>query len=120
MPRFKLDENLAGYVAERLHSVGLDVDTVAEENLSGADDPAVWRVSQEEGRCLMTLDLDSTDIRRYDPIGTPGIVVLRPEIECRSVILRLVDNVLAMLRQIEPNGRVWIVDSHKVRVRGEA
>ena len=75
--KIKLDENMPQALAALLRSAGHDVATVAEEGLSGADDPPVLEKAALEGRLLMTFDKDFADIRHY-PIGThAGIVVFR-------------------------------------------
>jgi predicted nuclease of predicted toxin-antitoxin system len=57
--RIKLDENIPAGVAEFLGQSGHDVETVPEEGLSGRSDNDVWAKAQEEGRFLITQDLDS-------------------------------------------------------------
>ena len=76
--KFKRDENLPELVRATLDGLGQDAHTVAEERLSGADDNAVFQASVGEGRVLITLDLDSSDIRTYPPESHAGIRVLRP------------------------------------------
>ncbi len=48
--KLKLDENLGRSVAARLHGVGHDVDTVAEEGLLGAEDAAVLAAATADQR----------------------------------------------------------------------
>jgi len=75
--KIKLDENMPDDLAEFLRSSGHDVTTVAEEGLSGADDPEVIQETAKERRLLMTFDVGFADIRKF-PIGSHGgIVVFR-------------------------------------------
>jgi predicted nuclease of predicted toxin-antitoxin system len=55
--RFKLDENLGRAAQGVFVDAGLDVETVLGEQLSGADDGAVFAACCRERRCLLTLDL---------------------------------------------------------------
>ena len=55
---FKIDENLPAECAVLLRGAGFGADTVAEENLEGADDTVIARSIRAEGRVLITLDLD--------------------------------------------------------------
>ena len=73
--RFKLDENMPRDAATRLIDEGYDVETVIGEGLGGEDDPPVLRAATDEGRILLTFDLDFADIRRYPPGTHAGIVV---------------------------------------------
>jgi len=76
--RFKLDENLPYRAADTFVEAGHDADTVYDEDLAGQPDEVVLAAAVSEGRVLVTLDLDFSDLRAY-PIGTHcGIVVLRP------------------------------------------
>jgi hypothetical protein len=47
--RFKLDENLPASSAAKLTYAGHDVDTVTEEQLTGAPDPDVVATATEAG-----------------------------------------------------------------------
>ena len=62
---FKIDENLPVEFVDVLSTAGHSSETVAQENLSGADDTAIAAICQKEDRLLLTLDLDFSDIRSY-------------------------------------------------------
>ena len=61
--RFKIDENLPLECAQLLTAAEHDVVRVIGQNLQGADDPSVLKACVEEGRVLVTLDVDFADIR---------------------------------------------------------
>jgi predicted nuclease of predicted toxin-antitoxin system len=75
--RLKLDENIPRSAASRLAALGLDVDTVLDENLGGHPDVDVWAASQAEARVLVTQDLDFSDIRQFAAGTHHGIVLVR-------------------------------------------
>jgi predicted nuclease of predicted toxin-antitoxin system len=58
--------------------------TVTEQRLSGAQDERIYKVCQEEGRVLITLDHDFGQTIRFSPETTAGIVV----IECKGRVSR--------------------------------
>jgi predicted nuclease of predicted toxin-antitoxin system len=43
------------------------IDTVQGEGLSGQLDDKVWQAAQDTGRFFITLDLDFSDLRKYQP-----------------------------------------------------
>jgi predicted nuclease of predicted toxin-antitoxin system len=63
MLRFKADENLPAEVTVILAQAGHDAMSVLAQGLGGQPDPNVATVCQQEGRVLLTLDLDFADIR---------------------------------------------------------
>ena len=75
--KLELDESLGRRWAVQLRSAGHDVDTVHDEDLTGAADPAVLEAASDEGRALVTLDLDFANPMRFPPAATAGIAVLR-------------------------------------------
>ncbi|MDF5714819.1 MAG: DUF5615 family PIN-like protein [Rhizonema sp. NSF051] len=75
--KFKIDENLPVELANLLQEAGYDAMTVNQQNLSGEKDPKLMDLCQQEGRVLVTLDLDFADIRSYPPKQFLGIMVLR-------------------------------------------
>jgi len=115
--RIKLDENIADSAAVRLTALGHDVHTVLQEGLSGHTDREVWEATQEEGRFLITQDLDFSDERRFAAGSHAGILLVRlPDVEQ----WRISDYLSAWFSTPEVGtwDRCFIVATpHKVRVR---
>ena len=115
--KFKVDENLHDEVAELLAQAGHDAHTVHTENLRGIDDLSLSMRCQQEGRAIITLDLDFADIRSFPPASHLGIVVLRVGDQSRGHILRIIADLLKVFQQQELTGRLWIVSETGVRIR---
>lgn len=115
--RFKLDENLPRDAETLLCDEGHDVHTVLAEQLGGSPDPRVFDAAQREQRILVTLDLDFADIRAYPPGTHPGIWVLRPNLNSIRSTLVLLQSALLLLDNEPIQGRLWIIEPDRVRVR---
>jgi len=90
--RIKLDENLPVRLAAILTNLGHDVHTIAEENLSGRSDREVWKAAQQDGRFLITQDLDFSDLRQFAPGTHCGILLVRLHSPDRqSLIMRVAE-----------------------------
>lgn len=114
--RIKLDENLPASLAAILTTLGHDVETVVEEQLSGCNDQNLWEAAQKESRFLITQDMDFSDVRRFRPGDHCGILPIR----LRSPDLRsLIHQVEQLFR--EEDASTWggcfvVVSDRKVRV----
>jgi predicted nuclease of predicted toxin-antitoxin system len=75
--KLKLDENLGSLAADFFRNSGHDVETVRDEGLAGSKDQYLLSICQSEKRCLITLDLDFSDPRIFNPVDYWGIAVLR-------------------------------------------
>lgn len=113
----KVDENLPREVAETLRSRGHDAQTVREEALSGSDDDRLLSVCRAESRTLLTLDTDFADIRRYEPKNTPGLIVFRLKRQDKPFLVEMTDRLCGVFKHENPNGKLWIVDEKKIRIR---
>jgi predicted nuclease of predicted toxin-antitoxin system len=117
--RFKVDENLPIDVADLLGSVGHDALTVFDQRLTGEDDSRILDICQEEGRTLITLDLDFSDVRSYPPQMYVGLVVLRLHRQDKPYVLETIRRIIPLFEQEQIEGRLWIVEENRIRVRGE-
>lgn len=115
--KFKLDENFGLRTKQVFVASGHDVETVYDERLSGASDQEIMTVCIHEGRCLVTLDLDFSDVLRFPPERTAGIVVVRL---LRNPTTQLLESLIQhLLKQISINsieGKLWILEPGRLRI----
>ena len=115
--RVKLDENLSRSHVELLRKLGHEVDRVFDQGLSGASDSVVWSRVVEEGRFFVTLDLDFSDVRRYEPGTHPGILLLRARTNSGLAVEDILRRVLAEQALDELRGCLVIADHRLTRIR---
>lgn len=115
--KFKIDENLPSEVARLLTSAGHDAETVFDEGLVGAADQNIIEVCNTEGRAIVTLDLDFSNVRAYPPKDHVGLIVLRLRQQDKPHVLNVVGQILDMLESEQLIGRLWIVEEGRVRIR---
>ena len=115
--RFKFDENLPRDAEALLRDADHDVHTVLDEQLGGNPDPRVFDASQAEDRILVTFDLDFSDIRVYPPASHKGVWVLRPHTQSIDNALALLKAALLVLETEPTQGRRWIIEPDRVRIR---
>jgi len=114
--RFKLDENLGRRGASVLRDLGHEVATVPEEGLASATDKKLIALCREEGRCLVTLDLDFANPLQFPPAEYPGIAVLRIGSPATAEqIEHLAGNLGRAVESTDMRGRLWIVEPNRIR-----
>jgi predicted nuclease of predicted toxin-antitoxin system len=92
--------------------------TSLAQGLKGAQDRILLARCIDEGRAIVTLDLDFADIRAYPPEGLPGVMVLRLGHQDRKAVLGVLQRSLPLLSQEGLAGRLWIIEEERVRIRG--
>ncbi len=117
--RFKIDQNLPIEAAEMLAAAGHDAMTVYQQGLGDAADQRIVDVCKDEGRILVTADLDLSDIRAYPPGEAPGYMVLRLPRQGKQAVLDLLAKAIPQLATHPIGGRLWIVEPNRVRIRDE-
>ena len=116
MALFKLDENVPSVAAELLQAAGHDTHTAQAEGLAGAADDRIAQRAVSEGRVLLSLDQDFSDIRRHAPERTPGIIVLRPRVPSPGAVAALVQQLLPLFGSEPLADHLWVVDHGRVRI----
>jgi len=114
---FKVDENLPIEVAQLLSQAGHSVSTALQEDLGGATDARLSGAALQERRILVTLDTGFADIRAYPPAEFPGLIVLRLRRQDKPHLLDVFARVLTRLKDEPIQGKLWIVEESRVRVR---
>ena len=115
--RFKLDENLPVELAVLVRGAGHDAATVLEQDLGGARDADTASVCVQENRAIVTLDLDFSDIRTYEPAAHAGLIVFRLQSQARDHVLTIAERLIAVLSEATSEGQLWIVDESRIRIR---
>lgn len=115
--RIKVDEDLPAIVANKLHALGYEADTVIDQGMGGWKDPQLWLAVQSEGRFLVTADKGFGDIRIYPPGQHMGVLLLRPDENGIRPLLELVDLVLARYRLEALVGLLAVVTPRGIRIR---
>lgn len=118
MLKFKVDENLPAEAADLLASAGHDAVTVWDQRMVGQSDSNVARVCRQEGRVVVTLDLDFADIRTFPPADHAGIIVFRLTLLDKYHVLSVLQRLLPILEHEPLTGKLWIVADTSVRIRG--
>lgn len=117
--KFKIDENLPGEIAQMLRAARHEASTVADQGLVGAADQRLVEVCVREGRVLVTLDLDFSDIGTYPPRQYPGFIVLRVYRQDRAHVVEAFRQVLPLLSREAHERQPWIVEEGRIRIRRE-
>ncbi len=119
--KFKLDENFGTRTKHIFVKAEHDVQTVRQELLQGASDQCIYKTCCKERRCLVTLDLDFSEVTRFPPDNCAGIVVIRLSRNPSLHLLeKLVQQFLRATSQMPLEGELWIVEIGRIRVYQKA
>jgi predicted nuclease of predicted toxin-antitoxin system len=115
--KFKTDENIPLEAVDLLRAAGHDAYSVFDQSLSGRPDSEIASICKREGRALITLDTDFSDIRTYRPTDYPGLLVLRLPRQSVPEVARIIRRLLEVLKTNDCRRQLWIVERERIRVR---
>lgn len=106
----------AGGGLAELRSAGHDVETVADEGLSGEPDQRVFAACQAESRALITLDVEFGNPLLFDPSNCAGVAVIRvPRRATPGILDAAIAALTGALAKRSITGRLWIIQGPRVR-----
>jgi hypothetical protein len=115
--KFKVDENLPVELVADLRAAGHEAQTVPEEGLAGAPDPALIEKVRSEGRALLTMDKGIANAQAYPPERYAGIILFRPRTSGRGAVLTFVRRHLPALLSTDLAGHLLVVSERGIRIR---
>jgi predicted nuclease of predicted toxin-antitoxin system len=117
--RFLVDEDLPLSLVDVFERHEHEALHVVDAGIRGATDEQVARYARENEMCLVSGDLDFSDVRAYPPREHHGIVVVRaPRNATSEVIAGIVESFLAREDIVDDlPGRLAIVEPGRARVR---
>ena len=115
--KFKIDENISKTVAYLLNDNGHDAETVYFEKIAGIKDEDLIELCKSENRCLITLDSDFSDIKKYPPNKYCGIILLKVISQSKSEVNNLIKRIIPILNTESIASKLWIVDNEKIKIR---
>ncbi|MDD5089616.1 MAG: DUF5615 family PIN-like protein [Candidatus Wallbacteria bacterium] len=118
--KFKLDENFWSKAEACFRTGGHDIDTVRSEGISGCSDRELLTCCVQEQRCLVTTDLDFSDIIRFPPEKSCGIAVFRmPQPFSTARMEEMITGFLDHLTSEAIGCRLWIVEPGRIRIHAD-
>ena len=115
--KFLADECTFVQTVLLMKKLGFDVQSIQQLGMTGAEDDKVFEKAQELKVVLITNDKGFGDIRQYPPSSHSGMIVLKmaPDPVCVRQVHEILKQLLRTEDQFE--GALFIVDTHKYRVR---
>ena len=114
--KLKLDENLGSRGVALFRAAGHDTATIGEQGLHSASDTGLITICHQEGRGLVTLDLDFANPLVFRPADYSGIAVLRlPHQPSHQDLLDTIRTLIAALASDDLSGKLWIVERARIR-----
>ena len=114
--KIKLDQNLSIHLREVLAALNHDIDTVFDEDLTGADDDTVLEAARSQDRILFTLDTDFLNLKAYPPGSHSGIVVFRPPRQGALALTKFVKAFMLSSDLRRHYARTTIVERTRIRI----
>lgn len=115
--KFKFDENMPLLSVKIFQENGFDACSVRDQGLNGCTDDRLLTVCTDEERILITLDLDFSDIRKYQPVTLHGIIIIRPDKQDKNTIINILKRMIPVVKTEVLSGKLMIVEDDKIRVR---
>jgi hypothetical protein len=118
--RFFADHCVPNSVIQILRAAGHEVLILKEHIPRDSEDPIVLAKAQELEAVLISLNGDFADIVSYPPSLSKGVIALQmkdhPEI-LPKLMQRLMDYLSTHFAMSDYEGRLFVVESHRIRMR---
>jgi predicted nuclease of predicted toxin-antitoxin system len=115
--RFLVDMNLSPMLANELRKAGHDCVHALERGAGKWSDAQIAVLARTEKRCIVTADLDFTDLAAVTQDAGPSVVILRLRDTRPASCLGRLLAALEVSSEAISAGAIIVVDENKARVR---
>jgi len=115
--RFLVDMGISPKTAVFLRSLGHDVVHLHDQGLDRLDDPAILAKAREEGRILLTHDLDFGELIAVSGAILPGVIVFRLRNMRPETVSRYLQEIISRHAEAMEKGAIISVAEGQARVR---
>jgi len=115
--RFLLDMNLPPAMAEWLRSEGHDAVHIREVGLGDVSDRDIFANAAEEGRIVVTFDLDFGEIAGLAGGTGATVMLLRLRLACRDYLRQRLQAAIAEAAEALQAGATVVVEDARIRIR---
>jgi predicted nuclease of predicted toxin-antitoxin system len=85
LPKFLLDEHMSPEVARQAVKAGVDARAVAASDLAGLDDKSIFRMAVEDGRVLVSYNIDDMSLLLGDLLKEGAAVAGLVLVDVRTI-----------------------------------
>ncbi|MGD0152995.1 MAG: DUF5615 family PIN-like protein [Thermacetogeniaceae bacterium] len=115
-----MDENIGASIQRIFRNAGHDTQTVRDQKIEGCSDETLFKTCCSENRCLVTLDLDFSNVLRYSPESSAGIAIIRAPKSANITVLRdLARQFLQVVDRMPIAQQLWIIEPGRIRIHQE-
>ncbi len=115
--RFLLDMNLPPAMADWLRSSGHDAVHIREIGLAHLPDREVFTRAAEDGRIVVTFDLDFGEIAGLERATGSGVVLLRLRLGRQHYLRQRLQAAVAQATEALQAGAIVVVEDTRIRIR---
>lgn len=115
--KFLLDANLPRTLNNFLKNQGYNVKDIRDFLAPDTPDEDISKIAQQEGRILLTRDLDFANILLYPPSQYPGIIVLKTKGLKTEAMKAILTSLIETMKPQEFKHSLIILEPHKVRIK---
>jgi predicted nuclease of predicted toxin-antitoxin system len=115
--KFLADMPISPKTVGYLKSLGHDIYRISDKGLPKAKDSEIVQIAKEEGRIILTTDLDFSAIIAKSGEQTPSVIVFRLSDESHGNIESLLKTILPSTERELLNGAIVMVEDDRFRIR---
>ncbi len=115
--KFLLDMPISPKTTDWLKKHGHDALHVRDLGMARSDDTSILKYSADQGRILLSIDLDFGALMSFSRSANPGIILFRMQRPLPELIHKRLEFIFQTHKEAELASSITIVDDSRLRIR---